>query len=188
MKSFEELVGGSEGLSPEQYARLRRTHELLLEVPAPPDVPRRLRAPGVVRLPSRRRRYVPALIAAALLAASFAAGFAVGREGDADVVRSISMRGVGDGAGASATIDVLARDDAGNYPMNVVVRGLEPNEGSGDWYELWLTEDGRPIASCGRFTVDDGRAGVRLSVPYDLRGYDGWIVTRRGSDEPLLST
>ena len=188
MKQFDDLVGGHEGLSPEEYARLRGVHDLLLAVPAPPEVPRGLRTPKVARLRPRRRRYVPALIAAALLAATFAAGYVTGREGGPDVVRSISMRGVGAGQGASATIDVLAVDEAGNYPMHVAVSGLEPNAGSGDWYELWLTEDGRPIASCGRFTVDEGETNVRLSVPYGLRGYDGWIVTRRGSDKPLLTT
>ena len=131
---------------------------------------------------------MPALIAAALLAAAFAAGYLVGDGGGPEVLRSISMSGVGEGQGASATIDVLAVDEAGNYPMDVEVTGLEPNAGSGDWYELWLTKDGKPIASCGRFTVDGGETNVRLSVPYGLRDYDGWIVTRRGSEEPLLTT
>jgi hypothetical protein len=27
-----------------------------------------------------------------------------------------------------------------------------------------------------------------LSVPYGLRRYDGWVVTRAGSDEILLTT
>jgi hypothetical protein len=29
---------------------------------------------------------------------------------------------------------------------------------------------------------------VTLSVPYGLRQYDGWVVTRRGSDRVLLTT
>lgn len=163
-------------------------HELLLEVPAPPEIPRRLRAPAVVRLQPRRRRYVPALIAAALLALTFAAGYVTGSDDDTDPVRTVTMIGVGEARGASASIDVLPSDDSGNYPMDVRVRGLEPNAHSGDWYELWLTKDGKPIASCGRFTVDEGETTVRLTVPYSLRGYDGWIVTRRGSTEPLLTT
>ena len=72
--------------------------------------------------------------------------------------------------------------------MDVHVSGLEPTAGTEDWYELWLTKDGEAIASCGRFTVDADETTVRLSVPYKLRGYDGWIVTRRGSDTPLLTT
>jgi hypothetical protein len=189
VKSFDDLIGGSEGLSPGEYERLRRVHDLLLEVPAPPEVPRSLRTPKVVALRRpQRRRWVPAAIAAALLAAAFAAGYFVAGDGGPEVVRSISMSGVGEGQGASATIDVFRDDAAGNYPMNVEVTGLEPNARSGDWYELWLTKEGKPIASCGRFTVTGGETHVNFSVPYGLRDYDGWIVTRRGSDEPLLTT
>jgi len=72
--------------------------------------------------------------------------------------------------------------------MHVLVRGLEPSRDREDFYELWLTEGGKPIASCGRFVVAEGLTRVTLSVPYGLRRYDGWIVTRAGSDEPLLTT
>ena len=72
--------------------------------------------------------------------------------------------------------------------MNVVVRGLEPSRDRSDWYELWLTRDGRLVSSCGRFIVHAGRTEVTLSVPYALRSYDGWVVTRRGSRQPLLTT
>ena len=61
------------------------------------------------------------------------------------------------------------------------VSGLEPNARGRDWYELWLTKGGKAIASCGRLTVAGGRTTVQLSVPYRLRAYDGWIVTRRGA-------
>ncbi len=188
MKRLEDLIGAPEGLSPEEYAQLRRVHDLLLEVPPPPDVPRRLRTPTVTRLRPGRRRYVPALIAAALLVVTFAGGYLVGRGGDPDTVRTIAMSGVGEGRGASATIDLLEADDAGNWPMDVHVSGLESTAGGEDWYELWLTKKGRAIASCGRFTVDADETTVRLTVPYSLRDYDGWTVTRRGSDEPVLST
>ena len=190
MKRLNDLIGGPEGLTPQEHDRLRRVHELLLEVPAPPDVPQELRTPKLPGLRARRqrKRWAPALVAAALLAAVFAAGYVVGGAGGPEAVASISMNGVGEGRGASATIDVLQVDEAGNYPMDVEVTGLESNAKSGDWYELWLTKGGKPIASCGRFTVAGGETKVRLSVPYGLRDYDGWIVTRRGSKEPLLTT
>ena len=72
--------------------------------------------------------------------------------------------------------------------MRVLVRGLQPSANRDDYYELWLTKDGELAATCGRFTVHDGVTEVTLSVPYGLRGYDGWVVTRAGSEEPLLST
>ncbi len=186
---FEDLIGGGEELSAAERARLRRVHELLLEVGPPPEVPGRLRAPTVARLGLRRRRYVPALIAAALAIAAFGSGYLVGdRDGGPESVRSIPMSGVGKARGAMATIELLAEDDAGNWPMDLFVRGLEPNARGSDWYELWLTKGGKLVASCGRFTVDADETRVRLSVPYRLRGFDGWVVTRRGSDTPLLST
>jgi hypothetical protein len=187
-KRFEELIGAPEDLVPEERARLRRVHELLLQVPPPPEVPRRLRTPSVVRLRPQHRRWVPALIAAALLTAAFGTGYLAGRNGDPEVVSSISMTGVGEARGAAASIDLLPADDAGNWPMVVRISGLEPNARGGDWYELWLTRDEKLVASCGRFTVDEDETTVYLSVPYRLRGYDGWVVTRRGSDEVLLTT
>ena len=187
MSRLDDLIGAAD-LDPDERERLQRVHELLLHVPPPPDVPQRLQAPQTASLRARRRRYVPALIAAALLAASFGAGYLAARGDDADVVASVEMSGVGDARGASARIDILPPDDAGNYAMDVRVAGLEPNARGGDWYELWLTKDGKLIASCGRFTVAAGEMTVRLSVPYSLRGYDGWVVTRRGSEEPLLTT
>jgi hypothetical protein len=72
--------------------------------------------------------------------------------------------------------------------MRVLVRGLEPSRDRTDFYELWLTDDGKPVASCGRFIVAEGLTSVSLSVPYGLRRYDGWIVTRAGSSETLLTT
>ena len=72
--------------------------------------------------------------------------------------------------------------------MRVLVRGLEPSRDRSDFYELWLTANGKPIASCGRFVVADGLTTVTLSVPYGLRRYDGWVVTRAGSDAILLTT
>ena len=188
MSRLDDLIGIADDLAPEERVRLQRVHELLLGVPPPPDVPQRLQRPRVVPLRSRRRRYLPALVAAALLAVSFGAGYLAARNGGEEVAYSVAMSGVGAARGASATIDVLPPDEAGNYPMNVHVSGLEPNARGGDWFELWLTKDGEPIASCGRFTVAAGETTVRLSVPYSLRGYDGWIVTRRGSEEPLLTT
>ena len=98
------------------------------------------------------------------------------------------MTGIGAGDGASAVIELLAEDDAGNWPMHVVVRGLEPSRDRDDWYDLWLTRRGRLAAHCGRFIVSPGQTRVTLTVPYGLRAYDGWVVTRHGSSAPVLTT
>ena len=189
-KRFDELVGDIE--DPAERERLRRVHQLLLSVDPPPEVSSVLRTPPAadpVRLLPRRRRTTLALIAAALVAASFGAGWlASARIGDEEAVRVIPMAGTAQAAGASASIELLPDDESGNWPMNLRISGLTPSRDRSDWYELWLTKDGKLADPCGRFTVHAGTTTVVLSVPYGLRQYDGWIVTRRGSDVPLLTT
>lgn len=188
---FDDLVGNIE--DPAERERLRRVHELLLSVEAPPELQaERAHAPviqpQIVALP-RRRRYALALIAAALVAALFGAGYVVGgRADDVKPVAVITMSGLGEGRGAAASIELLPQDESGNWPMNVRLRGLKPSKDREDYYELWLTKDGKLADSCGRFTVHPGLTTVTLSVPYGLRRYDGWVVTRRGSDRVLLRT
>ena len=182
---FDELVGEVE--DPAERERLRRVHELLLSVEAPPELSPALDAvavPEPERLFPRRRRRVLALLAAALAVASFGAGWLVAGQGDVEPETVIEMRG----SGATGSIELLPQDASGNWPMRVLVRGLEPSRDRDDYYELWLTKDGELAEPCGRFTVHPGVTTVSLSVPYGLRNYDGWVVTRRGSDEILLTT
>lgn len=180
---FDELVG--EVGDPRERERLRRVHELLLAVEPPPDVSRA--SPPVVTPLARRRVRPLALLAAALAVAAFGTGYLVGGREPAPE-RVITMSGAGVERDATASIRVLPQDEAGNWPMDVLVRGLEPSRDRQDYYELWLTDGGRPVASCGRFVVAEGLTTVRLSVPYGLRRYDGWVVTRAGSDDVLLTT
>jgi hypothetical protein len=181
---FDELVGEIE--DPSERERLRRVHQLLLSVDPPPA----LSPPVAVELPTHdvRRRARPALLlAAALAAAAFGAGYLVGARDQAPE-RVIAMSGVGAERDATASIRLLHEDGADNWPMQVLVRGLAPSRDRDDFYELWLTDRGKPVASCGRFLVGDGLTRVTLTVPYALRRYDGWIVTRAGSDAALLTT
>ena len=182
---LDDLVGDVD--DPRERERLRRVHELLLSVDAPPERSPVARPQVPAVTPIRRRRRALALLAAALAAAAFGAGYLVGGR-DATVERVITMAGAGPERDATATIEVLEQDEAGNWPMRVLVRGLEPSRNRSDFYELWLTANGEPIASCGRFVVAEGQTTVMLSVPYGLRRYDGWVVTRAGSDDVLLTT
>ena len=185
---FDDLVGEIE--DPEERERLRRMHQLLLSVDPPPELSGPLRAPperATVAESPRRRGRVATLLAAALATAAFGLGYLVG-ERDVAPDRVIAMSGAGAEEDATASIELLPEDEAGNWPMRVLVRGLEPSSDRDDFYELWLTDDGKPVASCGRFIVAGGVTRVTLSVPYGLRRYDGWIVTRAGSEETLLTT
>jgi hypothetical protein len=187
---FDDLVGEIE--DPEERARLQRVHTLLLSVDAPPELSAALREPPAaeqVKVLPRRRRTALALLAAALAAAAFGAGWlASARSDDIQAEAVIPMAGIGQAAGATASIELLPQDESGNWPMNVLVRGLTPSRDRSDYYELWLTKGGKLADPCGRFTVHTGLTKVVLSVPYGLRRYDGWVVTRHDSDVPLLAT
>jgi hypothetical protein len=188
---FEDLVD-LDDLDEAERERLRRMHELLLQVSPPPEVPLELREPPAaepVRLLPQRRRFTLALLAAALTAIAFGAGFLIGgRSDEASVFTSVSLAGVNEGRGGFASIEILDQDAAGNWPMVVRVRGLPVSKSRDDYYELWLTKGGTLADSCGRFILEDGVTEVTLTVPYGFKRYDGWVVTRRGSETPLLST
>jgi hypothetical protein len=184
---FDELVG--DDLSPEERERLRRVHELLLKVGAPPELPPELAtAPAppkarVIPLPPRRRWRTASVLAAACLLLAFGVGWFFGSRSDADhVERTVAMAGSG---GAHASLAILATDDAGNWPMRMKVAGL-PALPHGKTYELWLTKHGRLDSPCGEFTVGKGTTTVRLNAPYQLKEYTGWVVVRAGTSKPLL--
>ncbi len=181
---FHDLVG-DEG-APDELARLRRVHELLVTAGPPPELsPRLAEAPGTTPagragwLP-RRRKEAAFLLAAAVAAASFGIGFLVGDRGAGDFPAKgspIAMHAVASGSEAGASILVGNRDAVGNWPLLVHVSGLDPLP-EGEWYELYLTRGGKPAAYCGSFAViESGMTTVRFSVPYSLKGFDGWIVT-----------
>jgi hypothetical protein len=177
MREFNELTGD---LSPEEQERLRRVHELLVDAGPAPDLPRSLRrAPR----PDRRAalaspRPLAAALAAALAVAggSFAVGYFVADDGlEFDHDFSVEMRGAEAAPNASATIDMGERDEAGNWPMVIRVRGL-PELPPGGRYLLYLTRNGRPIAWCGSFRVHEGTTTAPLTAPYRFDEYDGWVV------------
>jgi hypothetical protein len=138
----------------------------------------------------RRRLGAALVLAAALALALFGTGYLVsartGPDAGFDEDFALTMQGTPAARGATATLLVGQLDEAGNWPMEMTVRGL-PQLPRGERYELLLTRDGRATVSCGTFVVD-GETVVFLNAPYRLRDYDGWIVTREGEARPLLRT
>ena len=188
---FDALVGDDE-LDPRERARLLRVHEMLLEAGPPPELTPDLRAaptPGaprakVVALP-RRRRAAVLLIAAAFAFAVFGAGWLGGAHSKtAHAERTVAMSGPG---GARASLAVLHADRAGNWPMVMKITGLAALP-AGQTYALWLTKRGKLEASCGTFTVGEGTTTVDLNAPYHLKEYDGSIIVKSGTKQPLLTT
>lgn len=187
-RELDELLEGD--------PRLRAVHDMLVEAGPPPELPPSLEhAPGSapaprVRLMPRRRLGAALVLAAAFALALFGAGYLVsartGPDAGFEEDFALTMQGTPAARGASATLLVGELDEAGNWPMEMTVRGL-PELPDGERYELLLTRDGEAIVSCGTFVVE-GETVVFLNAPYRLRDYDGWIVTREGEGRALLRT
>lgn len=183
MPEFDDLVAADD---PER-ARLLGVHDLLVAAGAPPELPPSLEtAPaephGTAGFLHRRRYTTGAAIAIAAIVL-FGIGYAVGgRDAPASPVQTIAMSGP---AGASASIALLAKDTAGNWPMTLEVAGL-PALPEGETYTLWLTRDGALSESCGSFVVASGTTKVPLNAPYRLKQFDDWVIVRTGSTRPLL--
>lgn len=200
---FDQLLGDE--VSGAERERLRGVHDLLVAAGPPPELSPALESPpevgggagAKVLLFPRRRRAALLLIAAALAAAAFGGGYFAGGHGRGsrssfESIHAVQMHGTAAARNALATIEVGKPDDAGNWPMLVTVQGL-PQLQRGAYYELYLTRHGRLAASCGTFTVHAGTTKVRLNAPYQLKRFDGWVVTkhiagRPDSNETLLTT
>ena len=190
MNEFENIVD-VEGLAPEEAARLRRVHELLVEAGPPPDLPPALEHPAdpveaeVIEFPllPPRRWAVAAVAAAALALVGLGSGYLLGhahaKPATFAAQRVVPMQG----KGSLAALRIGGRDKAGNWPMELVVSGLPTQQNPQAYYELWLTKDGKPIAPCGSFRVNSKNTTVRFSVPYAFSHYDGWVVTAQPANE-----
>jgi len=178
---FRELIGDE--VPEEERARLERVHELLVAAGPPPELPPAIAEPSstratVVALPQRRTTKL-LVLAATIALIAFLGGFVAGHVGKAkfSTVRSLQMHGTRVANAASATIDVGILDQSGNWPLQVEVRNL-PSLPRGGYYEMFLTRSGKPIADCGTFAASGATETVRLNAPYNLKRFDGWVVTR----------
>lgn len=188
--SFDDLFDGDD-LAPEERERLRQAHELLTRAGPPPELPPTLETPPALEatrvIPlSRRYRFAAVAAAAAAAVVLFGLGYLVGgsSSGEPAVVRTVEMTGQG---GAAASLAVLAEDEAGNWPMELTVSGLEPLP-AGQSYELWLTRDGELAESCGSFSVSGPETVVTLNAPYRLSDFTGWVVTRAADTGAFVLT
>lgn len=189
---FRDLVGDE--LPAEERARLERVHDLLVEAGPPPELP-----PSLAEAPHRRaqqpppwlpRRRVGAALslAAAIAVVAFLGGYVAGFRHNTNFnsTRQLSMQGTAAAPrGARAEIKLGASDEGGNWPMVVTVRGLPRLSGQA-YYELFLTQNGKPIAPCGGFNVKPGTTTVQFTVPYSLKRFDGWVVTRQNPADRAL--
>ena len=180
-RDLHDLVG--DDCSSEELARIRLAHELLVAADPPPSAADRLgthtnrttRSQGRRRLALPRRRSALVAVAAAMLLVGVGIGY-VARGGRSLSGQSVAMRGVGEAKKARATVLVGTPDQSGNWPLLLTVHGLKTLP-TGGWYTLYLTKNGKPIASCGTFRTDPKGLNLRLNAPYDLGRFSGWVVT-----------
>jgi len=191
VSNFDDMVD-RKGLGSDEEARLRRVHELLVQAGPPPDLPPGLERPPtapaeaeIVQFPllPRRRWTLAAVAAIALVLLAFGGGYLVGhaktKPTSFATQRVVPMRG----GNALALLRVAAKDSAGNWPMQLEVNNLPTQSNHRAYYELWLTRNGKPVAPCGTFRVNPRTTTVRLSVPYDFKRFDGWVVTRQSVND-----
>jgi hypothetical protein len=199
---FRDVVGGD--LPPDEEARLRRVHDLLIQAGPPPELPPALEEPpsaeaepaGELAGLPRRRALVGLLLAAALAVAAFGGGYLAGHSSHGKRFSAnitLPMHGTSAAPQATAALELGDAESSGNVPIRMVVEGLPqlPKDG---YYELWLTRGNREVASCGTFRAHGDRVEVDLNAPYLIpRGeHPGWIVVAhtpgRESPTPLLTT
>jgi anti-sigma-K factor RskA len=194
MTDFRDLIG--DDLTPEEEARLRRVHDLLVEAGPPPELSPELESleppEGEIKLfphLPRRRRAAAVVVAAAVAAIAFGGGYLIADNGNGGFrTEALIPMHPPSGAGAArASIALGPVDSAGNWPLLFRVTNL-PEQPRGHYYELWLTRDDGKRISCGAFRMTGKTTTVRLNAPYKLKSFDGWIVTDDHGRRPLLTT
>jgi hypothetical protein len=183
-REFDQLVD-LEGLGPDDLARLRRVHDLLVATGPPVELPARIARPPdgldgarVIAFPAQRRRPAALLVLAATIAAAcFGGGYVLANQAhrsSISVVRVVSLRGQ---QNSFASLSVGSADGDGNWPIELTVAGLKPLPAKAHYY-LMLWENGKPSSLCGIFKVGkNGAATVTFNVPYAITRTTRWVVT-----------
>jgi hypothetical protein len=186
---FDQLIGSDVEAS--ERARLRRVHSLLVQAGPPPELSPSLEAGPTLamtmaRRPARMRRRVLLLAATvAILGLAFLAGFVAGNSGNGTSAGKVmQLTGTPAAPNAFASLRLEPVDAAGNWPMELSVKGL-PVLADGQYYEVYLVRGGKQLAPCGSFRVANGRPTVvQLNAPYRLEHGDSWDVLRMRNGKP----
>lgn len=199
MNRRRDLESLLDGVGLPDRNRFLRTHDLLLEAGPLPELPASLSKPPPVAvrvlrpLPTSAQPRTRALIAplAAALALAAGAGIYVATRTSDSILTTVTMHATAAAPGASAVVRVGARDRSGNLPITLRVRGL-PALPAGSVYEMYLTDKGRVVGSCGVFNSNGRWTVVKLNAPYRVGEYSGWLIrserAHRPSSPPLLTT
>jgi hypothetical protein len=176
---FDKLI--DDGLDPAEQERLRGVHELLVAAGPPPELPAALAQlppetsdAEVIQLPGRhRRRGVGVLVLAATVAAAVLGGYLLGNDNQSSfkTVRVVAMQG----HDSFASVSIGPNDGNGNWPLELSVKGLPKLTGK-QYYELMLTQNGKPTYPCGGFVMRGHSTTLYWTVPYKLTRTSKWVV------------
>jgi hypothetical protein len=191
---FRDLVGHE--LSPDEEARLRRAHELLVAAGPPPELPQQLAEPpspqGRLVMLAQNRLRTGLVLAAAIVLAAFALGYLIGagNDGSSSGFEPVQTAVLGKSGDRLAVVRIGRTDGNGNTTMLITLEKLD-HLPDGDYYTLFMTRGGKPVVSCGTFNVDDDKTtSVRLNVDYEIDRFDGLMLAEWRRDthrnEPLL--
>ena len=170
-----------DGLDSAETLQLDRAHAALLGVGAPPELPPTLHDPpepgGAPAV--RRYRFTAVATALAVGAVLFAAGYVVGGGGTPEqAADTVALTGATGATGATGELTILARDAAGNWPVELTTRGL-PQPPQGGAYELRIATESAGGTGVGRFLTTGGRTTtVRLTVPTAVDADVAWTVVQ----------
>ena len=120
----------------------------------------------------RRRWALAAVAAVALVVLAFGGGYLVGHAKTKPTTFATKRVVPMHGGNALALLRIAPKDSAGNWPMQLEVNNLPRQHDGHAYYELWLTRNGKPLAPCGTFRVnqrDDDRPAVRAVRLQGLR-------------------
>jgi hypothetical protein len=191
---FRDLIGND--LAPDEEARLRRAHELLVAAGPPPELPQQLAEPpapqGRLITLAQRRLRTGLVLAAAFVLGAFALGYLVGagNESSESGFEPVQTAVLGKSGERLAVVRIGGTDGDGNTTMLVTLEKLD-HLPAGDYYTLFMTIHGKPVVTCGTFNVDDDRTTtVRFNVGYEIDRFDGLLLAeyRRAThkNKPLL--
>ena len=171
-------------------------HDLLLAAGPPPELPPHLlqepRPPTAV-VPQRHRPAAPPHRRAArhrrgARAGAFGGGYIVGHGDQAPFASDFAVPDARHRRRLAApSAATPARQARRGRQLADRIDVAEPARAArrAGYYELYLTKDGQPVASCGTFTSRARRTTIRLNAPYDLSQFDGGGSSTReepGSD------
>jgi hypothetical protein len=177
---FDDLI--TDDVSETERDRLQRVHEMLLAAGPPAEISPELETgPNLFLTPRKPPRKRPSVRRVLLLAATIGIagfiGYSLGKSNEFPVTQTMSMRGTLAAPRAAGRLDI-GEQDGQNWLMRLEASGL-PATGKKEFYEVFLTKQGKIVAPCGWFVVhaNHEQTVAYMTAPYNIDNA-GWVITK----------